>query len=149
MIEGALLLDSTALAFLHAESNKSILEFILLKHETHISILSLYEYLSALGYFSEIDFDKLYRSIEKIYNVVGVDSQIILRAAELDSALTKTGVFLNPIDLIVAATAIVKNMVLVTTKPELYQDLPKFGLKLISVENLCEIIKQEIEEYAR
>ncbi|MEM2614101.1 MAG: PIN domain-containing protein [Nitrososphaerota archaeon] len=147
MIEEALLLDSTALASLHAESNKPILEFILIKHEAHISILSLYEYLSALGYFSEVDFNKLYRSIEKIYNIVGVDQQVILKAAELDSTLTKVGVFLNSVDLIVAATAIVRSMVLVTAKPELYRDLPKFGLKLLSVEDLCEIIRQEIEEY--
>jgi len=148
MIEEALLLDSTALTSLHAESNKSILEFILMKHEVHISILSLYEYLSALGYFSKVDLNKLYQSIERIYNIIGVDRQIILKAAELDSALTRVGVFLNSIDLIVAATAIVRNMVLVTAKSELYRDLTKFGLKLIGVEDLCEIIRREIEEYA-
>ena len=139
--KGELMLDSTSLAVLHSKSKETLLEFILARFEVYVSILSLYEFLSSVAYYRAYDLKKLLLNIEKIYHILYPDKKVILKASEIDSALIHAGIFLNQIDLLVASTAIVNNLLLITNKPENFECIKKYGLFFISLNEFLEKIK--------
>ncbi|HDI31206.1 MAG TPA: type II toxin-antitoxin system VapC family toxin [Thermofilum sp.] len=147
--KGELIFDSTSLAILHSKSKETLLEFILARFEVYVSILSLYEFLSSVAYYKASDLEKLLANMEKIYHILYLDKRVILKASEIDSALVHAGIFLNQVDLLVASTAIVNNLLLVTNEPENFECIKKYGLFLISLDEFLEKIKDYLGTLSR
>ncbi len=94
-----------------------------------ISIITLYEYLFGECYIGK-DIKTVKESLEKIFQVIDLDQQIICKAIEIDVYLTKNGEKMSIRDLIIGATAIVYDLMLVTRNVEHFERLKKFGLKI-------------------
>jgi len=139
-------LDSTALAVLHTKENRAFLEFLLLEYTVYVSILSVYEYASSVYFHQRVDVNKVVSNLSKIYHVLSVDNDVIVKAALLDGELSRRRIFLNQIDLLVAATAMTHNLTLVTVDPRLYNGLPSYGLNLVSTEELTEVLSKKLEK---
>ena len=99
------------------------------KHEVgEISVISLIEILRGLEPEKRNRIKKL---LEESFNVEGLDNQTIETYCNLYRKLKQEGVSLPDADLLVAATAISRNMTL-RTSDEHFERLRELGLKLAS-----------------
>lgn len=91
-----------------------------------ISIITLIEVLRGLETKKRAKVKKL---LEESFDVQGLDNEIIETYCSLCRKLKKQGISLPEADLLIAATAISRNMTL-KTHDEHFERLTEFGLKL-------------------
>ncbi len=91
-----------------------------------VSIITMIEVLR--GIHSEKR-SRVKQLLEEGFDVLGIDNDVVLRYCELYTALKREGQLIPDADLLIAATAIVNNLVL-ATKDKGFKRLKKFGLKL-------------------
>ncbi len=144
-----LLLDSRALAWLHAQRQSGYLKLLLSKFDVYASALSIYELASALAYYKLSDPGKVIDSLGKIYHIIYPDKEILAIAARIDADLTYKGVTHNNIDAIVVATAIAYEMPLATIKATIYENFKPYGVTIITIEKLVKNIEKQIREEIR
>ena len=134
-MEEVVLLDTDAIIELHKERNKKIFLRIKETKTLNISIVTLYEYIFGEAYLGK-DYTKIKRSLESVYNIVPLNQEILLKTIELDLELTRRGEKIELRDLIIAATAIEKEIPLVTGNTKHFQRFQQYGLKLVPLETL-------------
>jgi hypothetical protein len=94
--------------------------------EGSISVITLIEVLR--GVASEKR-DRVKRLLEKSFDVLGIDNKVILKYCELYTSLKEKGQLISDADLLIAATAIANNLVLVTRDKD-FERLRSHGLRL-------------------
>ncbi|MCE4598692.1 MAG: PIN domain-containing protein [Desulfurococcales archaeon] len=144
--QGPILLDSRALAWLHAEGRNGYLKLVLSRFDVYVSALSIYELASALLYYRLSDPVKTIQSLEKIYHIIYLDKEILATAARIDADLTYKGVKHNNIDAIVVATAIKYNMPLITTKTSIYDDFKPYGITVVAIDKLIKATEERLKK---
>ena len=98
------------------------------RHEVGaISIITLIEILRGLDDKKRAKVKEL---LEESFNVQGLDNEIIETYCNLYRKLRKEGVSIPDADLLIAATAISRNITL-KTRDEHFERLRKLGLKLV------------------
>lgn len=91
----------------------------------HISEVTLYELLRGFA-----DVRKSKELLEEVFVVVWNDNAIITKAAEIYRELRRRGTTISDADIIIGATAIVKEMPLWTRNTRHFDPLKEFGLRL-------------------
>lgn len=149
MTDRGLLLDSLSLVKLHTSYNKPLLELILLHYDVYVHLLSLYEYASGIFYYSPDRMERIISRMKKLYGFITLDEETVLKAARLDATLIKRGLRVSQVDLLVASSAIVHGLTLVTDKPSLYNGLESYGLKIMELSSLLSWAEEKAREYTR
>lgn len=94
-----------------------------------ISVITLIEFLR---YFKdEQRREKLKNVLEEMFNIVGIDNDVILTYCELYQKLKSSGELIEDADLLIASTAIAKKLILWTKNIRHFERLKKYGLKII------------------
>jgi predicted nucleic acid-binding protein len=91
-----------------------------------ISVITLIEILRGVASEKRARVKEL---LEKVYSVIDISNNAILKYCELYSQLKERGEVLSDADLLIAATAIAHDFVLVT-KDKDFQRIANYGLKL-------------------
>ncbi|MEM1610033.1 MAG: type II toxin-antitoxin system VapC family toxin [Sulfolobales archaeon] len=94
--------------------------------EGAISIITLIEVLRGLASEKRRRVKEL---LERSYDVIYLDNKVILKYCELYDELKQKGLLMSDADLLIAATALTNNMVLVT-KDRDFERLKNVGLRL-------------------
>lgn len=99
--------------------------------EALVPHVALYEYL--WGYlYSGRDHLREKEVVEKLFTVVYLNQEILLKAMELDVQLAKKGVKVPQADLLIAATALTLGAPLLTKDLKHYERLREHGLEIIT-----------------
>ncbi len=94
-----------------------------------ISVITLIEFLRYFGRKDErIEVKK---TLEDLFSVVFIDNDIIDNYCGLYNELKKEGRLIEDADLLIAATAISKNLVLWTENRKHFERLTNYGLRLL------------------
>ncbi|MDV3103628.1 type II toxin-antitoxin system VapC family toxin [Thermococcus waiotapuensis] len=136
-----ILFDSSALLRMHTKRNKDLLELALMKFEILVPQLSVYEYLFAKAFLGKNP-DHVMAVLKELYHIVPLDDEIIIKSAIITKNLLKSRTKRATGDILVGVTAIVKNALLITDNPELYDPLKKYGLDVISTEKFIGELEQ-------
>ncbi len=91
-----------------------------------ISIITLIEVVRGV---SSRKREKVKQLLEKTYEVLNIDNNVIMKYCELYQKLKEEGKLIPDADLLIAATAMVNNLVLVT-KDKDFERLKEYGLQL-------------------
>ncbi len=91
-----------------------------------ISIITLIEVVRGI---SSRKRKKVKQLLEKSYEVLGINNDVIMKYCELYEKLKRKGKLLPDADLLIAATAMVNNLILVT-KDKDFERLKENGLQL-------------------
>ena len=89
-----------------------------------ISVITLYEYIRG-----KADSIKAKKYLEEAFNILQLDNDVLFKASEIWRSLKNTGQLIEERDLLIGATAIVKNMPLATRNIKHYERLTAYGLK--------------------
>ncbi len=95
--------------------------------EGYISLVTLLEFLRGISSEKRAKVKEL---LEKSYTIISIDNKVILEYCELYDKLKREGSLISDADLIIAATAMSRNLVLVTRDKD-FERLRKYGLKLV------------------
>lgn len=121
-------IDTSALIELHKEAREPLAHSLKEKGTVVLSIITLYEYLFGEAYLGK-DITPIKKSLERLYAQQSLDQKILLKTLELDVELTKRGKRLQLRDLIIGATALVRDATLVTEDTEHFARLKEYGLR--------------------
>ena len=94
--------------------------------EVSISIITLIEVLRGI---SSKKRKKVKQLLEKCFEIINIDNNVVLKYCELYTLLKQRGQLIPEADLLIAATAISNNLILVT-KDRDFERLKELGLKL-------------------
>jgi len=94
--------------------------------EGSISIITLIEILRGTSSRKRIRVKQL---LEEGFDVLNIDNKVVLKYCDLYNTLKKKGQLIPDADLLIAATAIVNDLVLVT-KDKDFEQVKEHGLKL-------------------
>jgi hypothetical protein len=95
---------------------------------SNISVITLLEFLR---YFKdERKRRELKELLEALFNVVDMDNDVLLTYCDLYNKLKERGEMIDDADLIIASSAIAKDLILWTGNFKHFERLEKFGLKL-------------------
>ncbi len=94
--------------------------------EGAISVITLIEILRGT---SSRKRNKVKQLLEKSFNILNINNKVILKYCDLYALLKQKGLLISDANLLIAATAIANNHVLVT-KDKDFERLRKLGLKL-------------------
>ncbi len=139
---GEVAFDSTALIEMHRKSRETFLQLALAKLEIYVCVLSIYEFLSSLAYYGVADVRRVLELLKKLYHIVPIDDDILVKASEIDADLTRKGLFMNQIDLIVATMAIQRRLTLVTSRAEAYEPFKSYGLKVMDTVSFLSMLEK-------
>ncbi|RLI76812.1 type II toxin-antitoxin system VapC family toxin, partial [Archaeoglobales archaeon] len=115
-----LLIDTSIL--INYSRNRKIEEII----NNSISVITLIEFLR---YFrKKEDRTEAKRMLESLFNIVFIDNDVIDNYCGLYSELKEEGRLIEDADLLIAATAISKNLVLWTENRKHFERLTNYGL---------------------
>jgi len=94
--------------------------------EGSISVITLIEILRGTPSRKR---NKVKQLLEKSFDILGIDNKVVLKYCDLYALLKQKGLLIPDADLLIAATAIANNLVLVA-KDKDFERLRKLGLKL-------------------
>lgn len=94
--------------------------------EGSISVITLIEVLRGVPPGKR---ERVKELLEKSYNVLGIDNKVALKYCDLYTSLKREGRLIPDADLLIAATAIVNGLALVS-KDKDFERLKEHGLKL-------------------
>ncbi|MHA1834906.1 MAG: type II toxin-antitoxin system VapC family toxin [Candidatus Baldrarchaeia archaeon] len=96
-----------------------------------VPVISAYEYLMGIYYLYIDDSDKLREKLRKAeaalkrFDILPCTYEIAKKTAEIDAYLTRQGQTVELADLIIAATAIIHNLTIVTKNVRHFSRIPK------------------------
>ncbi|RLE81541.1 MAG: type II toxin-antitoxin system VapC family toxin [Thermoprotei archaeon] len=93
-----------------------------------ISIITLYEYIRG-----KADSAEAKELLEEAFSIVPLDNSVLLKASEIWRSLKRRGQLIDERDLLIGATAIVKNMPLATKNIKHYERLTVYGLNFATL----------------
>ncbi len=136
--------DALTMVKMHTASRRRQLEITLAKFNVSISVITLYQYLSAKAYLKRSVENEL-EVLKEIYTVVPLTDEILLKGAMIEASLLREGIMMDVEDILVAATSITQGTLLVTDDPRRYEPLRKFGLDTMPLESFL----RELERIAK
>lgn len=136
--------DALTMVKMHTASRRRQLEITLAKFNVSISVITLYQYLSAKAYLKRSVENEL-EVLKEIYTVVPLTDEILLKGARIEASLLRKGIVMDVEDILVAATSITQGTLLVTDDPRRYEPLRKFGLDTMPLESFL----RELERIAK
>lgn len=95
---------------------------------SYISVITLSEFLRY--YRSDEMRERIKSLLESFFRIIELDNDVILTYCKLYRSLKERGMMIGDADLIIASSAIAKNLVLYTFDLKHFERLEKFGLKL-------------------
>ena len=121
-------LDTDALIdLLEKEPLSKVIE-LAVRYELKISAVVYFEFMVGAYRVKRLDLRTL---VNKYFEVLPVTREVADKAARIESELMEKGELLEARDLIIAATAITRNAMLLTRNKKHYQRLKKYGLKFL------------------
>jgi len=121
-------LDTDALIdLLEKEPLSKIIE-LAVRYDLKISAVVYFEFMVGAYRVKRLDLRTL---VNKYFEVLPVTREVADKAARIESELMEKGELLEARDLIIAATAITRNAMLLTRNKKHYQRLKKYGLKFL------------------
>jgi len=121
-------LDTVALIdLLEKEPLSKIIE-LAVRYDLKISAVVYFEFMVGAYRVKRLDLRTL---VNKYFEVLPVTREVADKAARIESELMEKGELLEARDLIIAATAITRNAMLLTRNKKHYQRLKKYGLKFL------------------
>lgn len=140
------LADSYALAYLHSSEVVSILPLILSRFKIHVSVLSLYEFLSYTFYKTKDPqvLTQLCNLVTKFYIVENLSVEIVKHSAMLLTDLLKHSFTANAIDVFNVSIAMVNNLVILTDDVSRYSVFTKYGLVAMPIKEFVEKFRSEV-----
>ncbi len=129
------LLDTDALIELHKDRERVRRAHLI--YDMYISVINLYEYLFGLVYVGR-DLEREKVTLESLYEVIPLDQRVLRRALILDVELTGLGHRLEFRDLIVGASALERELSLVTGNIKHFKRLEDEGLSLLHLRDFLE-----------
>jgi predicted nucleic acid-binding protein len=136
--------DPPALIEINRRRNRDILEFVLAEFDVFVPFSSLHAYLLGKAYLGR-DVEEDLSSFEEIYHTVYPDRELLVKLVTIEASLIKEGVFMSLEDLLTGVSTIVLDAFLVSTEPERFKPLKKYGLDCMGLEKFFE----EVSELAR
>lgn len=136
--------DPPALIEINRRRNRDILEFILAEFEVFVPFPSLHAYFLGKAYLGQ-NVDEALSKFEEIYRTVYPDRELLIKLVSIEASLIKEGVFMSLEDLLTGVSAIMAEALLVSTEPERFKPLKKYGLDCVGLEKFFE----EVSELAR
>ncbi|ASJ02216.1 hypothetical protein A3L09_02505 [Thermococcus profundus] len=141
--------DPPALVEINRKRNRDILEFILAEFEVFVPFPSLHAYFLGKAYLGR-NVEEDLSSFEEIYRTIYPDRDLLIKLVTVESSLIKEGVFMPLEDLLTGVSAIMVEGLLVSTEPERFKPLKKYGLDCVSLEKffeeVSELAKEEIKK---
>ena len=125
-----IVVDTNILIDVFERGNERLL-LKLLEFDVFVPSVALYEYLWGYLYIGR-DHLREKELIEKIFTVVYPDQRITLKAMELDVQLRKQGFSIPQADVLIAATALALDALLLSKDLGHYEKLRSFGLKILT-----------------
>ena len=119
-------IDTSYLIMLLKESK---LEEFIRNYIPYIVDISLYEYLRGEYYIGR-DVKRAKEYIEKIFNIIRLNNEIILKACEIWREFAKKGNLIPEPDIIIGAACIVNNLPLLTLDKNDFRRLEEYGLRI-------------------
>ena len=107
------------------------LEGLLEKYELYISGIVAFEFLVGVYRTNKKILKEL---LEKYFTIVPITYEIIVKAAEIEADLMRSGQMIDPRDALIGATAIIYEIPLWTNNVKDFKRLEKYGLKLVKIE---------------
>ncbi|MEB3862273.1 MAG: hypothetical protein GSR84_08665 [Desulfurococcales archaeon] len=141
----SILVDSRTTIWLHARSRANLLKLLLSRLDIYLSALSAYEVAAAFIYYRIGDPRGHMARLEKIYHIVYPDREILSTAARISADLMYHGESRSDIDVIVASTAISRNLLLVSIRAQEYDMFKKYGLSTLSMDGLIKQLEHGVE----
>ncbi|MCE4602541.1 MAG: hypothetical protein F7B18_05085 [Desulfurococcales archaeon] len=141
----SILVDSRTTIWLHARSRANLLKLLLSRLDIYLSALSAYEVAAAFIYYRIGDPRNHIARLEKIYHIIYPDREILSTAARISADLMYHGESRSDIDVIIAATAISRNLLLVSVNIQEYEVFKKYGLSTLSMEGLIKQVEHSVE----
>ena len=141
-----ILLDPTALIMLHSREFKEFIPIIVAKLNAYTTIFSIIEFLSMLNYYG-IKYDtNIINKLTEIYKLAEINDEIILRAASIRADLIRHRINTDTLDIIHVSICKEKGLILVTTDPSKYDIFRKYGIEVIHIQELINIVKRVINK---
>jgi len=104
------------------------LDTLVRKYAPYMLDLTLYEYLRGIYYLGR-NAKKAKEYLEKIFNIIHLNNEIILKACEIWNNLAKKGSLISELDIIIGAACIVNEIPLVTLDRD-FKRLKEYGLEI-------------------
>ena len=132
------------------KQNKEILEFILAEFQVYVPLPSANSYLIT-KVISNGNSEEELRVLREVFTVVEASDELMAKMAELGGALIKEGIVPTFSELMIAASAILTDSLLVVNdkKAERYEMFSKYGLDFISYTKFLEEVESLVEEEAK
>ncbi|NPA98477.1 MAG: type II toxin-antitoxin system VapC family toxin [Crenarchaeota archaeon] len=141
-----ILLDPTALIVLHSREYKEFIPIIVAKLNAYTTIFSIIEYLSLISYYGRKPGKTIIDRLKEIYNIAEITNETMIKAASIRSDLLRHGVRAELQDIIHVAICKEKGLILVTGDPERYEPMKKYGIEIIHIGELINIIKRILDQ---
>lgn len=141
-----LLADAYALSYLHSRETRDLLPLILFRFRIHVSMLSIYEFLSYVFYklHNSALISQIAELLFKLYVVERLEKDTIVHSAMILSDLLRHGVTPDTVDAFNVALAMSKNMVILTGDPSRYAVFSKYGVAVVSIDEFIKDFKSEL-----
>jgi tRNA(fMet)-specific endonuclease VapC len=104
-------------------------EFFLNDGEVVISAITYYEILRGLKFSGAAQQEKVFEEFVSVNPILSVDIDVCRRAAEIHTQLRRAGQLIEDADLLIAATALVNDCVLVTNNTSHYERINNLELE--------------------
>ncbi|MGB9709564.1 MAG: hypothetical protein ACP5II_06810 [Infirmifilum sp.] len=138
----SLLLDSTALAVLHSRKYKQLLPLLVADYNLHVSIISIIELLTYLSHERKVEITGILPKLRKIYTVIDqFEDKVSEMIAQIQSDLLHYNLTPYFEDIVNVAIASEKKFIILTADPERYNQLRKYGVSIMTLEQLFEKTK--------
>ncbi|MHA1609515.1 MAG: type II toxin-antitoxin system VapC family toxin [Candidatus Njordarchaeales archaeon] len=128
---GEIMIDTDILIMILEKASLKTLEGLLEKYELYISGIVAFEFLVGVYRTNKKILKEL---LEKYFTIVPITYEIIVKAAEIEADLMRSGQMIDPRDALIGATAIIHEIPLWTNNVKDFKRLEKYGLKLVKIE---------------
>ena len=128
---GKIMIDTDILIMILEKASLKTLEGLLEKYELYISGIVAFEFLVGVYRTNKKILKEL---LEKYFTIVPITYEIIVKAAEIEADLMRSGQMIDPRDALIGATAIIHEIPLWTNNVKDFKRLEKYGLKLVKIE---------------
>jgi len=125
------MIDTDILIMILEKASLKTLEGLLEKYELYISGIVAFEFLVGVYRTNKKILKEL---LEKYFTIVPITYEIIVKAAEIEADLMRSGQMIDPRDALIGATAIIYEIPLWTNNVKDFKRLEKYGLKLVKIE---------------
>lgn len=136
-----ILLDSSALLVLHSDEYRKLLPLILGKLKAYTTMLAVMEVLTFIYYSQRAGVqDNFLDVFSRLYELIPLTPKLIVKAAQLYADCLHHNYVPEVVDLMNVSAALEENLILVSASPPSYKVYERYGIAVISVQDLVSIL---------